>query len=109
MVVPGAMDAVVRRASHGGRGVGPGYVDDADSCGTDFRSQSGLATVPSGVNHVTVAMPGVTASSMILATVQQAGGFYVKYAVPASGSFTIYINKAPAAPKTVAVAFIVLN
>jgi hypothetical protein len=72
-------------------------------------SQSGLATVPSGAKTLTVSMAGVTTSSMILATAQQGGGFYVKGAVPAAGSFTIAINKAPAAPQTVKVAFLVLN
>jgi hypothetical protein len=46
---------------------------------------------------------------MILATVQQSGAFYVKNAVPAARSFTIYINKAPAPPATVKVAYFVLN
>jgi hypothetical protein len=46
---------------------------------------------------------------MILATVQQAGGFYVKYAVPAAGSFTIYINKAPTSPAIVKVAYFMLS
>ncbi len=77
--------------------------------GSAHFSQSGVAIVPSGSNHVTVTMAGVTAASMILATVQQGGGFYVKYAQPGTGSITIYINKAPSSPKTVVVAFIVLN
>jgi hypothetical protein len=49
-------------------------------------------------------MSGVTTSSMVLATVHQSGGFYVKYVVPASGSFTIFINKAPDTGKVVKVA-----
>jgi len=77
--------------------------------GAAHFSQSGLAVVPSGSKSVMVTMAGVTAASMILATVQQAGGFYVKYAVPASGSFTIYVNKAPASPTTVKVAYFVLS
>jgi len=36
-------------------------------------------------------------------------GFYVKYAIPASGTFTIYINKAPTSSTTVKVAHFVLN
>jgi hypothetical protein len=72
-------------------------------------SRSGLAFVPSGTNHVTVNMSGATTGSMILATVQQRGGFFVKNVVPASGSFTIYINKAPASPKTCIIAYFVLN
>jgi hypothetical protein len=72
-------------------------------------SQSGIAVVPSGSKSVTVTIAGVTTSSMILATVQQAGGFYVKYAVPATESLTIFINKAPISPATVKVAFFVLE
>jgi hypothetical protein len=72
-------------------------------------SRSGIAVVPSGSTHVSVTMAGATTSSMILATVQQAGGFYVKYALPASGSFTIFLNKAPTSPTTVKVAYFVLN
>ncbi|HTK56822.1 MAG TPA: hypothetical protein VL295_08355, partial [Gemmatimonadales bacterium] len=72
-------------------------------------SQSGIALVPSGAKSIKVTMAGVTPSSMILATIQQGGGFYVKYAVPAAGSFSIFINKAPASPNTVKVAYFVLN
>jgi hypothetical protein len=72
-------------------------------------SRSGIATVPSGAKFIKVNMGGVTTSSMILATVQQGGGFYVRYALPASGSFKIYINKAPTSPTTVKVAYFVLN
>jgi hypothetical protein len=77
--------------------------------GTAHFSQSGVAVVPSGAKSVVVSMSGVTTASMILATAQQVGGFYVKYAVPSSGSFTISLNKAPASPKTVRVAYIVLS
>jgi len=72
-------------------------------------SRSGTATVLSGAKSIMVTMSGVTGASMILATVQQAGAFYVKNAVPAAGSFTIYLNKAPASPATVKVAYFVLN
>jgi hypothetical protein len=77
--------------------------------GSAHFSQSGIATVPSAAKSVKVTMVGVTTSSMILATVQQSGGFYVRYAVPAAGSFTIAINKAPVAPMTVKVAYFVLS
>ncbi len=46
---------------------------------------------------------------MVMAMVQQTGGFYVKAAVPAAGSFEIYINKAPVSPATVKVAYLVLT
>lgn len=77
--------------------------------GSAHFSESGIAVVPSGSKSVQVTMGGVTTSSMILATVQQSGGFYVKYAVPSSGSFTVSINKAPASPKTVSVAYFVMS
>jgi hypothetical protein len=72
-------------------------------------SRSGLASVPAGAKQVKVTMAGVTKASMILATVQQSGGFSVVDAVPAAGSFTIAINKAPVSGTTVKVAFMVLN
>jgi hypothetical protein len=72
-------------------------------------SRSGIATVNSGSKSVQVTLSGVTVFSMILATVQQSGGFYVKFVVPVSGSFTITINKAPTSPDTVKVAYFVLN
>ena len=46
---------------------------------------------------------------MVMATVQRTGGFFVQAAVPAAGSFTIYLNKAPVSPATVKVAYMVLN
>jgi len=66
-----------------------------------FRT-AGVATVPSGVKSVTVTLAGVTATDMVLATVQQKGSFYVKNAVARSGQFTIYLNKAPTSPVKVA-------
>ena len=63
----------------------------------------------SGHKTVKVTLAGVTATSMVTATVQQTGGFFVRAAVPATGSFTLYINKAPASPATVIVAYLVLN
>jgi hypothetical protein len=65
--------------------------------------------VASGQNKVTVSLAGVTATDMVLATVQQSGGYFVKFAKPASGSFTIYINKAPVSPATVKAAWFVIS
>jgi hypothetical protein len=73
-----------------------------------FRT-AGVATVASGVKKVTVNLAGVTATDMVLATVQQTGGFYVKNAVAASGKLTIYLNKAPVSPQTVKVAWFVIS
>jgi hypothetical protein len=80
-----------------------------DVIGKAVFSGSGIATVPAGAKNIQVTLSGATTASMILATVQQSGGFYVKYVVPASGSFTIFINKAPTSPATVKVAYFVLN
>jgi hypothetical protein len=77
--------------------------------GKAIFSRSGIAVVPSGSNHVKVTLARVTTATMILATVQQSGGFWVKYVVPASGAFTIYLSKAPSSPTTVKVAYLVLN
>jgi hypothetical protein len=100
----------------GGHGVAV-LADDADGSGValrttgklQFKNRSGIATVASGHTSKTVAVRGVTARSMVVATVQQTGGFAVQAAVPAAGSFTIYLNKAPLGSTTVNVAYLVLN
>jgi hypothetical protein len=46
---------------------------------------------------------------MVMVTVQRTGGFFAQAAVPANGSFTIYLNNAPVAPAAVKVAYLVLN
>jgi len=53
-------------------------------------------------------MAGVTTASYIIATLQTSvSGVYVRAVVPASGSFTIYLSKAPR--KTVYVGYMVIN
>ena len=93
------------------------FADAGDGTGTalrttgklQFQNRSGIVTVPSGKKLITVPRSGVTTASMVNATVQQTGGFFVQAAVPANGSLTIYLNKAPTAPGTVKVAYLVLN
>jgi hypothetical protein len=100
----------------GGQGVAV-LADDADGSGValqttgklQFLNRSGIATVAAGDTSKTVSVQGLTAKSMVMATVQQTGGFAVQAAVPAAGSFTIYLNKAPVSPATVKVAYLVLN
>ncbi len=75
----------------------------------EFKNRSGVTTVASGTKSKTVSHAGVTTNSMVIATVQRTGGFFVQAAVPAAGSFTIYLNKAPVSPATVKVAYMVLN
>jgi hypothetical protein len=74
-----------------------------------FQNRSGIAVVAAGHSSKTVRMHGVTARSMVMATVQQTGGFAVQAAVPAAGSFTVYLNKPPSGAITVKVAYLVLN
>jgi len=45
----------------------------------------------------------------VLVTVQGSGAFYVKNASAGTGQFTTNINKAPAAPATVRVAYFVIS
>jgi len=72
-------------------------------------SRSGKATVQAGTSAVTVAGVPLTSASLILATVQQSGGAYVKSAVPdvANSRFRINLNKAPTVD--VAVAWFIVN
>jgi hypothetical protein len=106
--------AVSGEASNGGVAV---LADNTDGTGTalrttgklEFQNRSGIATVAAGHKSVTVTLSGVTKASMVTATVQRTGGFFVQAAVPAAGSFKIFINKAPVSPATVKVAYLVLN
>lgn len=59
-------------------------------------SRSGLATIGAKEKSVTVSFPGVTPTSMVLATLQtMAKGIGVAAAVPDVDSFTIRLTKAP--------------
>jgi hypothetical protein len=71
-------------------------------------SRSGIATVAAGATSVNVSVPGMTASSMVIATAQQNGSVFVKAAVPAGGSFKLWLTgNAPAGG--LKVAYFVLN
>lgn len=66
-------------------------------------SRSGVATVTAKKTTVVVSFPGVTASSMVLATLQTvAKGVAVCAVVPDVDCFTIKLTKAPKIPVTVA-------
>jgi hypothetical protein len=72
-------------------------------------SRSGRATVPAGKTSLKVTLAGATATSNVLLTMQKhAAGFTVESAVPASGAFTIWLNKAAPAGG-IPVAWIVLD
>ena len=71
-------------------------------------SRSNIVTVPAGSASTTVTLAGVTTASMVVATAQQNGNVFVKAAVPAGGSFKIFLNgNAPAGG--LKVAYFVLN
>jgi hypothetical protein len=71
-------------------------------------SRSGIVTIPAGTASTSVPLAGVTTSSMVIATAQQSASAHVKAAVPAAGSFTIYLTgNAPGGG--LKVAYFVLN
>jgi hypothetical protein len=71
-------------------------------------NRSGVTTIPAKAVSATVDLAGVSASSMVLATLQQAAGSVgVANVVPASNSFVINLSGAPAG--AVRVAWLVLD
>ena len=71
-------------------------------------SRSGRVTITAGHSSRVVSFAGVTTASLVIATIQtHRSGVYVASAVPASGKFTIYLNKAVSA--STRVAFFILN
>jgi hypothetical protein len=71
-------------------------------------SRSGITTIAAGASSKTISLGGVTTSSMVLATAQQARAVHVKAAVPGTGSFTIRLTgNAPTGG--LKVAYFVLN
>jgi hypothetical protein len=84
-------------------GTGPGVLAVNDGSGPALEvqgpatfSRSGLATIAARKSSVTVSFPGVTATSMVLATLQTvAKGVAVAAAVPGPDSFTVKLTKKP--------------
>jgi hypothetical protein len=71
-------------------------------------SRSGRKSIGATATSVKVTMAGVTSSSYVVATLQTSvSGVYVRAAVPTTGSFTIYLSKAPG--KTVYVGYFAIN
>ncbi len=71
-------------------------------------SRSGILTIAAGTASKTVTLAGVTTASMVLATAQQNKSVTVKAAVPAAGSFKIFLTgNAPTGG--LKVAYFVLN
>ena len=61
-------------------------------------SRSGRKAIAKGKSSLVVSLAGVTTSSYVIATLQtNRSGVWIRAAVPASGKFTIYLNKAVAA------------
>jgi hypothetical protein len=84
-------------------GTGPGVLALNDGSGPALEvqgpatfSRSGLATIAAKKTSVAVSFPGVTANSMVLATLQTvAKGIAVAAAVPDADSFILKLTKAP--------------
>lgn len=63
--------------------------------GKTHFSRSGAASVAQGSATKTVTVAGMTASSLVLVTLQvSVSGLYIAGAVPGSGKFTVHLNKA---------------
>jgi hypothetical protein len=98
----------------GSSGSGTGVVASSTSGtalsvqGKAHFSRSGSSSVAQGSKTKTVNVSGMTASSLVLVTLQTSvSGVYVTAAVPGSGKFTVHLNKnTPAATKF---AWFVLN
>ncbi len=71
-------------------------------------SRSKKVTIGAGRSSLKVTLAGVTTSSLVFAVLHSnRSGVYVRAVVPASGSFTIYLNKA--VTSTTYVAYFVVN
>ena len=70
--------------------------------------RSGRAAVSKGKSSHAVTVSGLTSSNLVIATLQtHRTGVYVAAAVPTTGRFTLYLNKAVTA--TTYFAWVVLN
>ncbi len=71
-------------------------------------SRSGSTSIPKGKSSVTVNLSGVSASSLVLATLKHVeSGIYLVAAAPGTNSFKITVNKA--VPAALAVAWMVIG
>ena len=80
--------------------------------GRSTFERSGTVVIPSGSKSAVVPMSNLSATSLVLALMQNvAGGVAVKAAVPdpANSKFTVFLNKAPASPATATVAWFIVN
>jgi hypothetical protein len=73
-----------------------------------LNGPGGRTSFTSTATSKKIVLAGVTTSSFVVATLQTSiSGCYVRAVVPAAGSFTIYLSKAPG--KTAVVGYIVAN
>jgi hypothetical protein len=79
--------------------------------GTSVFSRSGLVGISAGSKSATVTGVPLSAQSLVLATVQNNAGVWVKFAAPniAGSQFTITLNKAVPVGKTALVAWFIVN
>ena len=113
--VPQAGAGVVGRsgtgATYGVVGIGPGTTQFAVYVAGRLKVSTragGRTTIGSTATSRKITLAGVTSASFVVATLQTSvSGCYVRAVVPATGSFTIYLSKAPG--KTVAVGYVIVN
>jgi hypothetical protein len=83
------------RGSSNASGTG-GFFEGGTAIKADGKirfKRSGKATISAGASSKTVTLSGVGSSSMVFAVLAQSrSGRWVRAVVPASGSFTIYLN-----------------
>jgi hypothetical protein len=79
--------------------------------GSAIFARSGIVAIASPAKSATVTGVALTASSLVLSTLQNNVGVYVTSAVPnvPGSSFKINLNKAPGTGKTAQVAWFVVN
>jgi hypothetical protein len=98
-------------ATYGVVGVGPGTTQWAVYVAGRLRLSSrsgGVKSIGASATSLKVTLAGVTSSTLVVATLQTSvSGCYVRAVVPTTGSFTIYLSKAPG--KTVKVGYIIAN
>lgn len=100
----------VSGASSSGTGVNASSVTGTalQVSGKTHFSRSGSASVAQGSRTKSVTVSGMTSSSLVLVTLQvSVSGLYVAGAVPATGKFTLHLNKA--APTKMKFAWFVLS
>jgi hypothetical protein len=110
--VTGGANSGTGVSGHSGTGIGVHAISTSGAAlkvsGKTKFSRSGAASVAQGNKTRTVTVSGMTASSLVLVTLQvSVAGLSVAGAVPAAGKFTVHLNKA--APTSMKFAWFVLS